>query len=136
MQQTILIIDDNENDVLITQKVLSKIDREIRTEAAPSGEAGIEFLMNDTGLPALILLDLKMLGLSGVDTLHQIRADDRLKNVPVVVITSSSLESDKKEALAAGADSFLYKTLDTDQFTRDLKHILERWIKKHHGPRY
>ena len=59
MQQTILIIDDDENDVLITKRALLKIDPEIRVETAASGEAGLAFLRNGSELPALILLDLK-----------------------------------------------------------------------------
>lgn len=125
----VLIIDDNENDVFITKRALSKIDPELRTEAAPTGEAGLKLLSGGDGLPALILLDLKMTGMSGFDTLRRIRADALLRNIPVVVVTSSSLESDMTEAYASGADSFVYKSVDTDQFVRDLKYILERWIE-------
>jgi len=129
MQRMVLIIDDNENDVFITKRVLSKIDPELRTEAALSGAAGLKLLRGGTGLPALILLDLKMTGVSGFDTLRQIRADALLRNIPVVVVTSSSLESDMTEAYAAGANSLVYKSVDTEQFILDLKHVLERWIE-------
>jgi CheY-like chemotaxis protein len=129
MKQTVLIIDDDENDVLIAKRVLSKIDREIKTAVALNGAAGLEFLRSGIELPALILLDLKMPGMSGFDTLRQIRADDLLKSALVIVVTSSYLESDMTEAYASGADCFLYKTLDTDQFTRDLKLIVERRIR-------
>ena len=127
-QRRVLIIDDNQDDVLITKRVLSKLGPEIRTEVAPNGMAGISSLRSGKDLPAMILLDLKMPGMSGFDTLRQIRAEERLKNIPVVVVTSSSLETDVKEAYAAGADSFLHKAFDLDQFSRDLKHLLERWL--------
>ena len=81
------------------------------------------------GLPALLLLDLKMPGMSGFDTLCQIRTDDLLKKLPVVVITSSSLESDRTEAYASGADNYICKKIDMDQCIRDLKLVLEHGIK-------
>jgi CheY-like chemotaxis protein len=129
MNQTVLIIDDSENDILITRRVFSRIDRDIRAEAALSGEAGIEFLRRSRVLPALILLDLKMLGMSGFDTLRLIRADERLKEVPVVIVTTSALAADRAEALALGASSFLSKSIDVDKFTRDMTHLWERWLK-------
>ncbi len=129
-QNTVLIIDDSQDDILITERVFSKIRPDIRTEFALSGEAGLARLRHGDGLPSLILLDLKMPGIGGFDTLRQIRADERLKDIPVVVLTSSSLESDVKESFAAGADFFLNKAFDIDQFSRDIEQVLDRWLKK------
>ncbi len=80
-------------------------------------------------LPALILIDLKMCGMSGIDTLRLIRADERLKNMRVVVVTNSTLESDRKAALSTGADAFLHKAFDMEEFNRDICALLGRWIK-------
>lgn len=128
MQQTVLIIDDSQDDVLITKRVLSKSGREIRTEVASSGVAGLALLREWTVLPALILLDLKMPGMSGFDVLRQIRAEERLKKVPVVVISSSGLEEDEKESLASGADDFIHKAFDMDLFAGDIMRLLKRWL--------
>jgi DNA-binding response OmpR family regulator len=81
-------------------------------------------------LPSLILLDLKMPGMSGFDTLRIIRADKLMKHIPVIIVTSSSLEADKKMGYETGADGFLHKAFDIDQFERDLKSMLERWLHK------
>ncbi|MBI5101382.1 MAG: response regulator [Nitrospirae bacterium] len=129
MNETVLIIDDDENDIIITKRVLSKAGGGIRTDVARSGEAGLEFLRSATERPALVLLDLKMPGMNGFETIREIRADTRLKNIPVVVLTSSTLESDMTEAYASGADYFLHKAFDISQFTGDIRHLLERWLK-------
>lgn len=130
---TILIVDDNPDDIEITRRILSRMGREVKVESAPRGEAALERLRNGAELPSLILLDLKMPGMGGFDVLRHIRADGRLKHVPVAVVTSSALEADKKEAYAAGADSFLHKAFDIDQFGRDIKHLLERFLRDRHG---
>jgi CheY-like chemotaxis protein len=85
-------------------------------------------LKNGLRVPALILLDLKMPGMCGVEVLHEIRADDRLRDLPVVVVTSSALESDRTEAIAAGASGYIQNPLSLAQFSIDLESILQRWL--------
>jgi two-component system response regulator len=130
MVHTVLIVDDNTDDIAIAKRILSKLGRQLKVESAPRGETALEQLRSEKDLPALILLDLKMPGMSGIDVLHEIRSDERLKRIPVVIVTCSALESDVKEAYASGADSFLHKAFDIDQFSEEIKHVLERWLKK------
>jgi two-component system response regulator len=130
LTNTILIIDDNEDDILLTKRALSRTATEIATKAAASGVTGLT-LLNEAGqLPSLIFLDLKMQGMSGLDVLREIRADARTRHIPVIVVTSSSLESDEKDAREAGADGFIHKALDMDQFSENINFILDRWIRK------
>ena len=126
---TILIIDDNLDDVEITKKTLSRINRELKVETAPRGETALELLRREEALPALILLDLKMPGMSGFDTLRKIRADERMKQIPVIIVTSSSLEADEKAGFEAGADAFLHKAFDIDRFSSELKSLLNFHLK-------
>ena len=128
MQPTILIIDDNEDDVLLTQFVLSKTGRELRTEVAPSGETGLARIEGGKTLPNLILLDMKMPGLDGIEVLRKIRSDERLNGIPVVIISHSDLVSDKQASLQAGADSFMHKSPDLDQFKKDIERLLDFWL--------
>ena len=128
MTHKILIIDDNPDDVEITQIILARIDPEVRVDTAPRGEVALELLRSGKALPSLILLDLKMPGMSGFDALRKIRADERMKHIPVVIVTSSSLESDEKEGYEAGADGFLHKAFDIEQFGIDIKSVLERFM--------
>jgi CheY-like chemotaxis protein len=129
VDQTVLIIDDNEDEVLLAKKVIAKTGLKMRTEVALSGKAGIELLERGT-LPALIMIDLKMPGMSGVETLRRIRADKRFADIPVVVATNSSLTSDRQDAIDAGADVFFQKSFDIEEYGREITRLLERWMKK------
>jgi CheY-like chemotaxis protein len=128
MQPTILIIDDNEDDVLLMKLVLSKNGRDLRTEFALSGEAGLALIRGGKMLPELILLDLKMPGMDGIEVLRKIREDMTLSHIPVVIVTHSDMESDQQASIKAGADSFLHKASDLDHFKEDIEHILNRWL--------
>jgi len=130
MASTILIIDDNPDDIEITKIVLAELGRQEEVAAMLHGRGALEYLRKGygNGLPSLILLDLKMPGLSGIDTLRQIRADEQLKHIPVVIVTSSSLMADEKEAYDAGADNFLNKAFNIDLFSSNLNVILRRYL--------
>jgi two-component system, response regulator len=128
MQQKILIIDDSEDDILLTQMVMRKIRETVKVEAALSGTAGLALLRGGSSLPSLVLIDLKMPGMDGLNTLRAIRADERLCRIPVVVLTHSDLDSDREASYREGANSFLNKSVNLDLFTEKLRNELERWI--------
>jgi len=129
MAHSIMIIDDNGDDIEITRIALEDVGRKENVKAATSGEQALKHLRAEESLPALILLDLKMPGMSGFDVLREIRADERLKPVPVIVLTSSSLESDRQGAYAVGANGFLCKEIDIDRFGVSLNAELQRFLK-------
>ena len=125
--KSVLIIDDSEDDVLLTHMVLAKMEQNIRIESASSGEDGLA-LLRDGAVPSLVLLDLKMPGMDGLDVLGAIRSDERLRSVPVVVVTHSDLESDREACYNAGANGFLHKSVDLDRFAAEIRKELERWM--------
>jgi len=129
MPHTILIVDDDPDDIEITRRVLLKTGREIRVTAVAGGEHALQLLQQGGDLPSLIFLDLKMCGMSGIDTVRRIRADGRLKHLPVIIITNSALESDMRKAYDAGADSFIHKAFDIDQFSKEINAHLDFWLK-------
>jgi CheY-like chemotaxis protein len=129
MVNSIMIIDDNRDDIEITRIVLEEIGRKEKVEAATDGYQAMKRLREKEELPVLILLDLKMPGMSGFDCLREIRDDERLRPIPVIVVTSSSLESDRQESIQAGANSFLYKSIDIDRFSTSLDTELQRFLK-------
>ncbi len=128
MERKLLIIDDDENDVLIMKSILSKIEPGVMVEAASSGKEGLARLRERTFSPALILLDVKMPGMSGIDVLRKIRNDKRLNPIPVVIVTNSILKNDLVESYKSGANSILLKTGDTDQFRRCISNLIERFM--------
>ena len=128
MERKLLIIDDDENDVLITKSILSKIEPSVRFEAASSGEEGLACLREGTFSPALVLLDVKMPGMSGIDVLRKIRANKKLNRIPVVMVTHSIVKNDLVASYKFGANSILLKTGDTDQFRRCISNLIERFM--------
>lgn len=120
MNSFILIVDDRQDDIALTELALSMIDEKIRTRGVFSGEQALELLMKDAELPGMILLDLKMPGIGGIETLRRIRSDERLKSIPVIVVTSSILESDGDVSRQAGATGFVHKAIRIEEYSRAL----------------
>jgi len=129
MSHTVLIVDDDPDDIAITRRVLAKSGCDLTVNEAPCGEAALALLRSCAELPSLILMDLKMPGMSGIDTLRCLRSDERLKGVPVIIVTNSTLEADRTAALDAGADAFLHKAFSMNEYEREIRSQLERWIK-------
>ena len=128
MDRTILIIDDNEDDVLIAERTIAKLSREVKTLAVPNGEAGLALLRTMEALPAFILLDLKMPGMGGIEFLRAIRSDERFKGIAVAVLTHSDLKSDVADSQHAGANVVLRKTFSMEKFKAEIREIMERWL--------
>jgi len=128
MQPVILIMDDNEDDALLTKLVLSKMKWGFKTEVALSGEAGLALIQGGNLRPNLILLDLKMPGMDGIEVLRTLRGDKRLSSIPVVIVTHSGLKSDEQACVNAGANSYLHKSTDINQFKKELECILICWL--------
>ena len=124
----IFIVDEGPIDLELTRIALEEMGREINIHSATDGKSALAMLKHGLELPALLLLDIKMRGMSGIEILREIRADDRLRELPVVVVTSSALESDRAESMAAGASDYIQKSLSFDQFSKDLDSIVHRWL--------
>jgi CheY-like chemotaxis protein len=125
---TVLIVDDQPDDIELATIALIAARPDIDVNSALGGTTALALLRNEGGRPDLILLDLKMPGMNGIEVLREIRADACLKVLPVVVVTSSSLESDMAKAIAAGANGYIQKPLSLDQFSKDLDSMLRRWL--------
>ncbi len=128
MPSLILIVDDRPADVELAEMALSMLDCKFRTESVSTGEEALDFLSAAKQLPDLILLDLKMPGMGGIETLRRIRAEERLKNIPVVIVTCSILESDIQETREAGATGFIHKAIRITEFSEDLGRHVKCWI--------
>ena len=128
IKRMILVVDDSPTDIELAIIALEATGREISVCSASDGKSALAMLRNGLGLPALILLDMKMPGMNGIEVLREIRSDYCLRDIPVVVVTSSALESDRTEAVAAGASDYLQKPLALDQFSKELGSVLHRWL--------
>lgn len=129
-EPSILVVDDNPDDIEITKIALLEAGCTAGVETARCGEEALAYLRSKEELPILVMLDLKTAGMNGLETLRRIRADNTMNNLPVVVVTASSRETDKEEALNCGADGFLYKEFDIERFTTAIAALLQRLLAR------
>ena len=113
----ILLVEDNRGDVLLTRKAFQSAQIENRLSVAESGEAALERLRDEAqALPDLILLDLNLPRMSGRDVLGQVKADARLRHIPVIILSSSAAEQDIARSYALHANAYVVKPVDLDSF--------------------
>lgn len=122
-----LIVEDNPDDERLATRVFSMAQRNERFQVARDGEEALKVLKNSEP-PALVLLDLKLPRLSGVEVLMAMKDDERLKVVPIVVLTSSDEKSDRMACYELGCNAFVRKPIDYDQYRIDLKVTLDFWL--------
>jgi CheY-like chemotaxis protein len=120
----ILIVDDCHSDVELTKIALETTGRELNVHHVTDGKSALEKLKTGVWLPSMVLLDLNMPGMSGIEVLREMRIDHRLKDIPVVVVTSLSPESYKADVITAGANGYVQKSLSLDLFSKDLGSML------------
>jgi two-component system response regulator len=128
----ILIIDDSPDDVTLTLRALKKNNITNSVDIAADGEEAIRYLFpadstTDT-LPALVLLDLNMPKVSGLEVLRRIRGDPRTKYLPVVVLTTSTEERDIVNTYDLGANSFVRKPVAFDEFLDAVRVLGMYWL--------
>ena len=119
----ILLVEDNEGDIILTREALK--DANIRNEVsvAMDGEQALRMLHDATELPDLILLDINLPRLSGLEVLISIKSDERLKDIPVIMLTTSSAEKDILTSYAHHANRFITKPVDLPRFLEVIKTI-------------
>ena len=138
----ILLVEDNPSDLELTLRALKEHKLCNNVQVARDGEEALDFVfcrgqfsgkrMDD--LPRVILLDLKLPLIDGLEVLRQIRADERTRNVPVVVLTASTEERDVVDSYALGVNSYITKPVDFDQFKDAMHTIGMYWLLLNRPP--
>lgn len=126
--RSILLVEDNPDDEKLVIRSLrrSKIANEIKV--ARNGEEALDILFSDAPLPTLVLLDIKLPKIDGLEVLRRIRASDRTRLLPVVVLTSSSEERDIVDSYYLGANSYVRKPVEFDQFAEAVTQVGMYWL--------
>jgi two-component system cell cycle response regulator DivK len=119
--ELILIVEDNEKNRKLVRDVLQF--KGYRTLDAETGEIGLR-LARET-LPALVLMDIQLPGMSGIDALGHLRADPATRHIPVVAVTASAMMQDRQKILAAGFDGYQSKPIDVKAFIRLVADVLQ-----------
>lgn len=138
----ILLVEDNPDDVELTLHSLKQNRLSNRVQVVRDGQEALDFLFargmfasRDPDLqPRVILLDLKMPKVNGLEVLRQIRASRRTKDVPVVVLTSSKEEPDIRESYELGVNSYIVKPVDFEKFTEAIRILGLYWLLLNQPP--
>jgi CheY-like chemotaxis protein len=138
----ILVVEDDENDVFFLRRALLSTGMPVDLHVAVDGRQALDYLHGRGGfanraehpLPNLVLLDLKVPYLSGLEVLRQIRATPELRKLIVIVLTSSALDSDVAQAYEIGANSFLVKPSRLEEQKLVAQRIADYWLRVNLAP--
>jgi CheY-like chemotaxis protein len=132
----VLLVEDNDDDANLAIRGLKKQNLANKLHRVEDGEEALDFIfgkgkydgrpVNNT--PRVILLDLKMPKVDGLEVLRAVRSDDRTKHIPVVVMTSSKEEKDITESYNMGVNSYIVKPVDFRKFAESIKDIGFYWL--------
>jgi two-component system, response regulator len=140
--QIILLVEDNANDVELTRRVFEKANVANEIVVAGDGAEAIDYLFaagdhdgrDPKVMPQVVLLDLKLPKIDGLGVLRRMRADERTRRLPVVVMTSSNEENDVIMSYNFGANSFVRKPVDFDQFLDAARLLGLYWLVLNEPP--
>ena len=138
----ILLVEDNPDDVQLTLRALKKSKIMNEVVVAQDGVEALEYLFGtgkyagrDTKvLPQVVLLDLKLPRMDGHEVLQRIRNDERTKLLPVVILTTSSEDRDRIESYTVGANSYIRKPVDFNQFAEAINQLGLYWLVLNEAP--
>lgn len=132
----ILLVEDNPNDVELTLRALKKQNLVNKVHVARDGVEALDYVFatgnyanrNMALIPKLVLLDLKLPKVDGLEVLRKIKSNDRTRTIPVVVLTSSREEQDMIESYNLGANSYIVKPVDFDKFLDAVGELGLYWL--------
>jgi two-component system response regulator len=130
LSKTILLIEDNPDDELLTLRTLKRSNIANEVIVARDGAEALEYLFGE-GVrvrPELVLLDLKLPRIDGLEVLRRLRADRRTHLLPVVILTSSREQQDIVDGYDLGANSYIRKPVDFDQFSEAVRQLGLYWL--------
>lgn len=133
----ILMADDDSDDCLLAQEALAHINMEHEVHTVSDGMAVMDYLhrhglyesFKNKPLPGLILLDLNMPRMSGLDALREIKSDPLLRRIPIVILTTSELEKDIQQSYDLGANSFVTKSVSFSSLVETVEEIGKYWLE-------
>jgi two-component system, response regulator len=133
----VLLIEDNAEDAELTIRVLRKNNLASNLVHLQDGEAALDFLFGtgSNNIPRLILLDLKMPKVDGIEVLNKIKNDDQKKIIPVVVLTSSKEERDIIESYKLGVNAYVVKPVEFEKFVEAVAQLGLFWLLLNQPPR-
>lgn len=138
----ILLVEDNPQDEMLVLRALRKANVVNRVDVARDGQQALDYLFREgdysglagTELPAVILLDIGLPRVSGLDVLERLRADERTALLPIVILTSSDEERDRLKSYENGANSFVRKPVEFSEFAETVARLGIYWLATNEPP--
>ena len=138
----ILLVEDNPDDVELTLRAFKKNNIMNEVVVKRDGAEALDFFFGkdgvagkgNNGLPAVILLDLKLPKIDGLEVLKKLRADERTKLIPIVILTSSKEQGDVVNGYNIGCNSYIRKPVDFNQFAEAIKQLGLYWLILNEAP--
>lgn len=129
----ILLVEDNEGDIRLTIEAFKEAKIRNHIRVVRDGEEAMSYLKKqgafvDVQTPDIILLDINLPKIDGKEVLHMMKTDPLLKSIPVIMLTTSSAETDVQESYANHANSYVIKPVDLNKFMEVIRSIEEYWI--------
>ncbi len=143
MDKNILLVEDNDQDEKLILRALRKVNLANQVDVARDGQQALDYLFAEgefagragQPLPTVVLLDINLPRISGLDVLKRLRADPRTHLLPVVVLTSSDEEQDRLSSYEDGANSFVRKPLDFGEFAETVARMGVYWLATNIPPK-
>lgn len=140
-QIEIILVEDNIDDATLTKRALKNNNISNSLIHLKNGAEAIDFLFNGgeydgivfNHFPKIILLDLKMPKVNGIEVLEKIKSDEKTKKIPVVILTSSAEDPDIKKCYALGANSYIVKPVEFENFTKTVVELGLYWLLLNKG---
>lgn len=140
--KSILLVEDNRDDELLTIRALKKNNFLNDVVVARDGQEALDYLFaggahagrDMSDWPQVVLLDLNLPRVGGLEVLERIRADERTRLLPVIVMTSSKEDEDILQSYSRGANAYVRKPVDFGEFTEAVKHLGLFWLLLNQGP--
>jgi two-component system response regulator len=131
----IFLVEDNSDDEMLTRRAFKKSNVANALVVARDGEEALAYLFDaNNKLPAVILLDLKLPRVRGIEVLKRLRSDERTRLLPVIVLTSSNVDSDLRACYELGCNSYIQKPVDFDKFVDAISLLGMYWLVVNEPP--
>lgn len=134
--QELLLVEDDENDIELSMRALKGVDLLSRVHVAKDGKEALDYILGKGDEteesvghnPIVVLLDLKLPKISGIEVLEKLKSDSRTANIPIVILTSSRESNDLKRCYEMGANSYVVKPYDLEEFTKAVSTAGLYWL--------
>ena len=132
----ILLVEDNPQDEFLTVRALQRANVNCTIDVVRDGQQALDYLFGEgefgdrraEALPAVVLLDIGLPRISGLDVLQRLRADERTRLLPIVLLTSSNIDTDRLRGYATGCNSFICKPVQFDEFSAVVARLGVYWL--------